>query len=542
MRAALTCVLLALAASAAAENPPVEATVFIRVAGPMRAEYQQGLKEKVETEEVELATGSGFVISPAGYVLTSNHVVTGREFTVERAGQRVKVSAEVKTVEVVFPDGRRLEAAVAAADPDLDLAVLSVPASDLPFIRLGDSDALQPGDAVQVIGFPLGRDVEVARTVTAETVPQASFSRGTVAALRASDEGEARYIQTDATINPGSSGGPMLDEDGYAVGVVRMKLRPASGVGFAVPINLVKDFLEARGLDRVFPGRRLRLGPLQSYDWKGIRLRTAEGLQDVSPARLRVDSGAGTDEVTLLVDRAYTPFSLADLETRLLSGALGGIVASAPRRTRAVRIGSRPARVGSARGEGTEMEYAILDLGREKVLARYFGPDAQIAFNRSVLRDSLESLEADALITAELKAAVPPTLERALLPRPDAPIIAMPRGWAQEAAPPIVCRGLPPPDSALAASPAEDFTVTVRAGWRPSGPAPEEAAEACVVGSRLPRGEYWRRVERLGVAYGVHGTFVRRSDGLLQLEVEAPLAKRDYVEDLFAAWVKALSP
>jgi S1-C subfamily serine protease len=541
MRAALTCLLVGCAASAAAENAPVEATVFIRVAGPMRAEYKEGLK-KVETEDVELATGSGFVISPAGYVLTSNHLLTGREFSVERAGQRVKVSAEVKTVEVVFPDGHRLEATVAAADPDLDLAVLSVPASDLPFVRLGDSDALQPGDAVQVIGFPLGRDVEVARTVTAETVPQASFSRGTVAALRASDGGEARYIQTDATINPGSSGGPMLDEDGYAVGVVRMKLRPASGVGFGVPINLVKDFLEARGLDRVFPGRRLRLGPLQSYDWKGIRLRAAEGLQDVSPARLRVDSGAGADEVMLVVDRAYTPLALAELETRLLSGALGGAVASGPRRTRTVRIGPRPVRVGSARGEGTEMEYAILDLGREKVLARYFGPDAQVAFNRSVLRESLESLEADALITAELKAAVPTTLERALLPRPDAPAIAMPRGWAQEPTPPPGCRGLAPADSALAASPAEDFTVSFRAGWRSSGPTHGEAAAACAGGAQAAAGEYARRHEWLGVTYEVHGVFVPRGDGLLQLEVEAPPAKVGFVRDLFAAWVKALVP
>jgi hypothetical protein len=291
----------------------------------------------------------------------------------------------------------------------------------------------------------------------------------------------------------------------------------------------------------VFPGRRLRLGPLQSYDWKAVRLRAAEGLQDVSPARLRVDTGAASDEIALVVDRAYTPLPLAELESRLLSGALG-LAAAAPRRSRAAMVGTRPGRIGTARAEGLETEYAILDLGREKLLARYSGPEAQVAFNRSVLRGSLETLEADPLITAELNAPVPTALERALLPRPDAPAVAMPRAWAQEPTPPASCRGLAPVDSALSASPNEDFTVTVRAGWRSGGPAPEEAARACSAGSASPGSEYARRVERLGVAYEVHGVFVRRGDGLLQLEVEAPPAKLAFVRDLFAAWVKALSP
>src|SRR5207245_7335552 len=96
--------------------------------------------------DVAIATGSGFVVSPSGYVLTSQHVLSGTERTVDRGGHQVKVSAEVKTIEVVFPtDGRRLVATVTGSDPDLDLAVLSVPAVDLPSVPLGDSDALEPG-------------------------------------------------------------------------------------------------------------------------------------------------------------------------------------------------------------------------------------------------------------------------------------------------------------------------------------------------------------------------------------------------------------
>ena len=138
----------------------------------------------------------------------------------------VSVRVEVKRVEVVFPaDGTRLEARVEATDRDLDLAVLSVSGSDLPFLPLGDSDALLPGQPVQVIGFPFGRAVEVGRPVTAETVPQPTVTRGSIGALRAGGEGDARYIQTDAAVHPGSSGGPMLDEKGHAVGVIRMRLR-----------------------------------------------------------------------------------------------------------------------------------------------------------------------------------------------------------------------------------------------------------------------------------------------------------------------------
>ena len=100
-------------------------------------------------------------------------MVSGEEVTLQRNGVPVRVRVEVKRVEVVFPsDGTRLEARVDATDPALDLAVLSVSGSDLPFLPLGDSDALAPGQPVQVIGFPFGRSVEVGAPVTADTVPQ----------------------------------------------------------------------------------------------------------------------------------------------------------------------------------------------------------------------------------------------------------------------------------------------------------------------------------------------------------------------------------
>jgi hypothetical protein len=539
--------------TAAEADSPSNATVFVRVIGEVRAEYQRAWKETIEKRDVEFGTGSGFVISPSGYVLTNHHVVTGEGVTPERGGRQVRVKLEVKRIEVVFPaDGNRLEARVEASDPDLDVAILSVPGTELPFIGLGDSDALQAGEAVEVVGFPFGRAVEAGRAVTADTVPQPSISRGTIAAVRASEEGEARYIQTDATINPGSSGGPMLAADGYAVGVIRMSLARGAGLGFGIPINRVKDFLEANGFDRLFPARRLRLGPVQPFDWKGLRLRVPEALEDSSPSRLRVEWGTPPAEVGLVVERVATPLALADLEPLLLSGqGFPGFVSSTEGNARRVRMAGRSALVGSARGSSAsstesaalDMEYAIVDVGAEKVVARYLGPQDQMAFNRSVFRGSLESLEADPLLTAELRAAVTPAFERATLPQPGAPAVLMPRAWWQEQRPLVPCRGLPPADSALSGSPEGDFTVSVRATWwRGADLSAEQATAACA----WPRGtsgpdSYAFRHERLAMAYAVQGVFLSGADGLLRLEVESPLPKQPLVDDLFHAWVEALS-
>jgi len=541
------------ATPAAPADSPANATVFVRVIGAVRTEYERAWKETVEKRDVEFATGSGFVIAPSGYVITNHHVVAGKDATMERGGRTVRVNMEVKRIEVVFPaDGSRLEAHVEASDPDLDLAVLSVAGTDLPFIGLGDSDALRAGEPVEVIGYPFGRAVEAGRTVTTDTVPQPSVSRGTIAAMRTGEEGDARFIQTDATVNPGSSGGPMLDEEGHAVGVVRMALARGVGMGFGIPINVVKDFLESNGYDRVFPGRRLRLGPLQPFPWKGLRLRVPESLEDDSPSRLRVEWGASPAEVGLVIDRVATPLGLAELEPLLLSGrTFPGFVSSTPGTARPSRIAGRPALLGSARGTSgssresvaLEMEYAVVDLGPEKVLARYVGPEGQVAFNRSVLRGSLESLEADPLLTAELHAAVAPAFEPATLPEPGAPAVLVPRAWWKDQRPLVGCRRLPPADSALSASPEGDFTVTVRATWwRGAGLDAEQAVAACAWPRGLEGpGSYALRHDRLGVPYVVQGVFIPRADGLLRLEMESPAAKQALVADLFPAWVRALS-
>src|SRR5262249_60475310 len=173
-----------------------------------------------------------------------------------------------------------------------------------------------------------------------------------VAALRSDDEGDARYIQPDVTLNPGNSGGPLVDEDGYVVGIVRMKLLTGDRVGFAIPVNRAKDFLEAHVPPGTLPNR-MRLGPLQGSDWKGMRLRVPGGLEDVSPVRVRWSSGAVSDDVSLTIDRVASPWNAADVEAFLVGGGFGGAKLSPRSRARA---GGRDSdRTGPARVAGPGM-------------------------------------------------------------------------------------------------------------------------------------------------------------------------------------------
>ncbi len=159
--------------------------------------------------------GSGFVISADGYILTNNHVVEG-----------------VDEIRVHFADGKESEAKLVGLDPKTDLALIRVEGvSDLHALRLGDSDALLPGDFVVAIGNPFGLD----HTVTFGIVS----AKGRELGQGPYDD----YIQTDAAINPGNSGGPLLDLTGAVIGVNSAINPQANTIGFAVPINLAKSIL-----------------------------------------------------------------------------------------------------------------------------------------------------------------------------------------------------------------------------------------------------------------------------------------------------------
>ncbi|WP_339378671.1 HhoA/HhoB/HtrA family serine endopeptidase [Calothrix sp. NIES-2100] len=163
-------------------------------------------------QRVERGSGSGFIINSSGQVLTNSHVVDGAD-----------------TVTVTLKDGRTFNGKVLGEDPVTDVAVIKIDANNLPTLSLGNSDVLQPGEAVIAIGNPLGLN----NTVTSGIISATGRSSSDIGA---SDK-RVDYIQTDAAINPGNSGGPLLNVRGQVIGMNTAIIQGAQGLGFAIPVN-----------------------------------------------------------------------------------------------------------------------------------------------------------------------------------------------------------------------------------------------------------------------------------------------------------------
>jgi len=186
-------------------------------------------------EQPVRAMGSGFIISPDGYILTNNHMV-----------------GDAKKVEIELADDRKFTAKIVGTDPVSDVAVVKIDAENLPFLELGDSDALEVGEWVLAIGNPLG----LSHTVTAGIVSAKGRSVG-LADIE-------NFIQTDAAINRGNSGGPLLNLDGKVVGIntAIVGVTGNIGIGFAIPINIAKhaykQLREGKSVERGFIGVQFR--------------------------------------------------------------------------------------------------------------------------------------------------------------------------------------------------------------------------------------------------------------------------------------------
>jgi serine protease Do len=176
---------------------------------------RQPQRQPRQQKQIRRGQGSGFIVSSDGYIMTNNHVVEGAE-----------------KITVKLSDNRELSAKVVGTDPETDVAVIKVDANNLPVVQLGDSDKLKVGEWVLAIGNPFG----LSHTVTA----------GIVSAKGRSKIGLSEYedfIQTDAAINFGNSGGPLLNIDGKVVGMnsaIFSRSGGYMGIGFAIPVNMAK--------------------------------------------------------------------------------------------------------------------------------------------------------------------------------------------------------------------------------------------------------------------------------------------------------------
>lgn len=239
-----------------------------------------------QTREAQ-SLGSGFIISADGYVVTNNHVITAD-------GQ-----GEVESITVTTPDGTEYPAKLIGKDAASDLAVLKISAPKaFPFVKFGDSRKARVGDWVIAIGNPFG----LGGTVTQGIVSAVYRNTGSGSAYD-------RYLQTDASINRGNSGGPMFDMAGNVIGINNAIFSPTGGsvgIGFAIPAEVaapIVDKLRAgQAIDRGYLG--VRIQPL-SEDLAaslGLPKNRGEFIQAVEPAQAAAKAGIMAGDVVVRVD------------------------------------------------------------------------------------------------------------------------------------------------------------------------------------------------------------------------------------------------
>ncbi|YAI81332.1 MAG: HhoA/HhoB/HtrA family serine endopeptidase [cyanobacterium endosymbiont of Rhopalodia sterrenbergii] len=215
----------------------------------------------VPQEQIERGTGSGFILSKDGKILTNAHVVAG-----------------TKEVTVTLKDGRTFEGKVLGTDPLTDVAVIKIEANDLPKVQQGNSDDLQVGEWAIAIGNPLGLD----NTVTTGII---SATKRLSSQVGVGDK-RIEFIQTDAAINPGNSGGPLLNADGQVIGMNTAIIQNAQGIGFAIPINkaerIANKLIEDGKVEHPFLGiQMVEITPeikKKLQESQGLNLTTDQGV------------------------------------------------------------------------------------------------------------------------------------------------------------------------------------------------------------------------------------------------------------------------
>src|SRR6476469_9200027 len=251
-----------------------------RVQRPPRRNVPPGLEDFFQQfgdprQQPQEASGSGFIVSKDGYILTNNHVVENFD-----------------RVNVTITDHRVFKAKVVGRDPSTDVAVIKIEGKDLPTATLGNDEGTRVGEWVLAIGNPLGLDF----TVTAGIVSAKGRGGAELQGLGRDAYSISDFIQTDAAINPGNSGGPLVNSRGEVIGInsaIASQTGYYSGYGFAIPVTLAKqvmdDIIEHGRVRRAVIG--VSIAPVDAEDAQVAGLKEITGVKvagysgDNSPAR-----------------------------------------------------------------------------------------------------------------------------------------------------------------------------------------------------------------------------------------------------------------
>ena len=278
-----------------AAESAVEAVVYVEVTVQRRQQYQNidpffrfffGDEYALPQQREAKGSGSGVIIRPDGYIVTNNHVVDG-----------------ATKIQVTLNNNQQYDATVVGTDPATDVAIIKVDATGLPTIPLGDSDKLRLGEWVLAIGSPLG--VQLRSTITAGIVSAKGRSMP-------DGSGEFKiesFIQTDAAVNPGNSGGALVNKKGELVGIntaIVSQTGSYSGYSFAVPVNIVKrvvdDLIDFGSVKRAVLG--ISMGTVDKKIADEMKLSSVSGvyINEVSKGSAADKAGLRKDDVIIAID------------------------------------------------------------------------------------------------------------------------------------------------------------------------------------------------------------------------------------------------
>ncbi len=249
------------------------------------------------TNGESFGSGSGIIIAPDGYVLTNNHVVS-----------------DANDLMVSLADGSQFPAQLAGRDPDTDLALLRLATSGLPAASLGDSDQLKVGQLAIAIGSPLGLQA----TVTAGVVSALGRTLRSISGRLIED-----IIQTDAALNPGNSGGALVDSHGQVIGVTTAIVAGAQGVCFAIPVNTAKwvvpQLLKEGQVVRGYLGIAGQTVAIPPGLVRGLKLQASNGVAIVKLVRGGPADRSGLRPGDVLVQVHGQPASSVDAIHKILT-------------------------------------------------------------------------------------------------------------------------------------------------------------------------------------------------------------------------------